>query len=330
MSEENTNEEVQFEDSVEYYRFQKNILIGASQATQPVPMLDKISPTNEVPVMRLIYTIIAFALVLIATLIIMLSNTTRLGYMWYSYLPIFIGVMGLLLTFLVPSRNSSMLGLTSRYIQFYFTEGIRRKSKLYGRVRTSGLDDFMNGVMVLADGRVAVAYETVGQLGHSSIPSVAKRAAQARRNYFITREPTTEEITLTSIRESDVRSNERMLLQLREKNKAENTTFGKYRQMMAETQYRYTHNSMSVNDYTVSQALFIIEDDVKKLEKANAIFINALNSVQLYAQATQITSPYRLSEYITPLLLTSKRGALKDVQFIQKRYEQDQRRKGLR
>lgn len=329
MSEhDNNTQEHAREYDIPTNKFMTNIFKGGMDQTYRMPFLKHISGTDEIPIRNIIMSL-GFAMVLAVFCAYgIMSNTVRAGYMWHFWLLVIISGLTLIVAFIVPSRNTSMLFVAIQYISFVINERVRRLSKRMGRIHSAGISDFSNGVLFFDDGRVGVAFKVVGHLGNSTLPEIAEEAKRARLNYLVTKERTTEDFLITSITESDVSTNINEFLKIRRDND-DDTIQGAYRQFMADTHYKYTVNSMANNDYTVTQTLILIEEDVKKLERAIHILTQAINQYNLYAYCEEITSPTELSEVIAPLLMTSKRGVTTDVKNIQKRYEQEQRESGL-
>lgn len=160
-------------------------------------------------------------------------------------------------------------------------------------------------VLAFDDGDVGVAYAVRGQLSSSTLPAIADYINKERTRYIVTREPTSQEIRLTSIEPNDLGTQRDYLEQLAEGKAAEGTPAGEWASMFAGLQLSYMDNLVKAgNQLTTQQTLILRDVDRQTLNKSVRYFETAAMS-GMYDRVSPIDDPEELRSRLAGVTLGS-------------------------
>lgn len=298
------------------YKFMINIYTPAMHTTRYYKALESITKDANVPTLRVVIALGLFAAAVITWGWLVFSDTSKI---LYTILPGIIGIAGsfiMIMLYLIPSRDKSMLSATGIYLMSRISETARRKQKRRGAFKSFGIRSFKNKVLFLEDGRYGIPIFVEGQRSNSVIPQVAMATAEARRSYYIARPETTEEILFTSIQEVNVETQLNNLMDYYEKADG-NTDADAYRRFMANIYYNQIDKEMAGREYGVKQMVVLMDYDRTNLQNAY-MRIRQAAANGLYTSFERIEEPEPLVNYLSNMLLLSKKGAKNSVKQSKK------------
>lgn len=289
------------------YKFMTNILTNSMHRTTYVKALKKVTMDAQVSFIRLIVFFSLTTIIVIATIRYLLSNIYRAKFTGIPLGIIVFCLFLMLVSYLVSSRNKSMLYSSYLYLLFYFNEKRRILGGVGSRLKTVGILSFKKGIILFEDGSFGLLYDVEGQISRSVLPSVAMQSAEIKSQYLVARTPSSQEMLITSIQEADVTTQLNNLKKYHDKATGDPVTVA-WKRYMSDMQKRYIEDNMVNKDYTVNQVVLIRDDSLELIRKSKNIFESSVKN-GLYSKARLISDK---DEAITRLgvltVMSTRRG----------------------
>lgn len=289
------------------YKFTTNILAKSRHRTRDVRQLKNITPDTQVS-----YSRILISIGLSVVLVTMIGG----AFSWmgprapYMALPtIIIGLMGIVLIvlFILPSRQKSLLTSVGELFMFWFGERSRRALSTNAAFNSVGIDKVENGVIYFANGDVGLMYDVEGQISFSVLPVVANATAEERKRYLVARADTTKEMLLTSVRRADVRSKLDNLKGIYAKAKSNPEPWAEWVQHYSNLCYTYIDENMGLHETQIFQVVILRETTATNLDRARATFENACYN-GMYAHIQPVSDDGEIADRLRALTMLSEKG----------------------
>lgn len=289
------------------YKFTTNILAKSRHRTRDVRQLKNITPDTQVSYSRIF---ISIGLVVLLITVIGGAFTSMGARAPYMALPVLlIGLMGivLIILFILPSRQKSLLSSVLDLFIFWIGERSRRGLTPNAAFQNVGIDEVKNGVIYFSNGDTGLMYDVEGQISFSVLPVVANGTADQRRQYLIARADTTKEMLLTSVRRTDVRSKLDNLKSIYKKAQTNPEPWKEWVQDYATTCYNYIESNMGAHETQIFQVLILRETTVTNLDRARETFENACYN-GMFAHAQAVVEDGEIAQRLRAMTMLSDKG----------------------
>lgn len=180
------------------YKFMTNLYLKPKDRTIYVKQLESLTADPKIPFTRLVIAAAAATISTITFIWLVTSNVPRAVYIGIPAFLILAAILGLIVQYIIPSRDESSLVTVVKLAAERFFERKRRRSAAT-RLASIGIKDIdEDGLIHFDDGNVGVAYAVSGQLTLSTLPAIADQVSAARRDRLVVRSVTTQEVGITS------------------------------------------------------------------------------------------------------------------------------------
>lgn len=289
------------------FKFMTNVTKGAVHQTRYMKSLEKVTMDAQVSYMRMYIAMGIGGLFIFIFGVGALNNTQKLPYIFIPAVLILVSVFIIIVNYLISSRTKSMLVTALKLGAHPYLEGVRRKAKGLGDIKSVGIQGFKKGVITFTNGDKGVLYKIDGNLSLSTLPGVADAVANAKAQYLIARTPTSQEQMIVSISATNVQT---QMAKLREYFTTE--TGHEMRDLWAKAMSLQIQNHITEyisDEFTVVESLIVRDKDIPTLKKSIANFEQSARS-GLYANYRRIMEPSEFAELLGPLTMLSKKGRL--------------------
>lgn len=299
------------------YKFMTSILVRPRDKEIYVKFLEKVTKDAMVPTNRLLLAGVCLLFVAIFAIWLMLIDLDRLPYVFLPTILLMICSSQLAYYLIISTRKKSMLASIFTLLMMKVNEFLRVRSAKYGELTTIGIKSFKKGFLLFEDGDFGVCYAYAGQLGKSTLPAVANELHQMRFDYFIARSETSQEMTITSIKQLDVSNQVKYYKTLFNEHDGTDLQSAWVR-YMASMMNDDVENKIAKNEVSIYQYLILREPNAKDLIKSIRRLESAAKS-GMYSAMRQVVSVDELIESIGALSMISKKGADEHVkkEFIE-------------
>ena len=289
------------------YKFTTNILAKSRHRTRDVRQLKNITPDTQVSYSRIFISIGLVVLLVTSIGATFSAMGARASYMALPVL--IIGLMGIVLIvlFILPSRQKSLLSSVMELFIFWIGERSRRSLAPNAAFQNVGIDEVKNGVIYFSNGDTGLMYDVEGQISFSVLPVVANATADQRRQYLIARADTTKEMLLTSVRRTDVRSKLDNLKGIYKKAQSNPEPWTDWVQDYATTCYNYIESNMGAHETQIFQVLILRETTVTNLDRARETFENACYN-GMYAHVQAVVDDGEIAHRLRAMTMLSDKG----------------------
>lgn len=296
-----------FDQADKTYKFTTNILAKSRHRTRDVRQLKNITPDTQVSYSRILISI---------GLAVMLVTALGAAFSWmgpraqYMAIPVLlIGVMGIVLIvlFILPSRQKSMLASVGELFMFWITERSRRLLSPNAVFNSVGIEKVENGIIYFTDGDVGLMYDVEGQISFSVLPVVANATAEERKRYLVARADTTKEMMLTSVRRADVRSKLDNLKNIYAKAKSNPEPWAEWVEDYSSLCYDYIDSNMGQHETQIFQVLILRETSATNLDRARSTFENACYN-GMYAHVQPVSDDGEIAHRLYAMTMLSEKG----------------------
>lgn len=319
------------DNSDKTYKFMTNILAKSRHRTRDVRQLKNITPDTQVSYGRILIAVGLGVGLITAAGGAFVSLGARTKYVGPPLVIATLACAMLIVLFILPSRQKSMLASVVDLILFWINERSRRLVNPNAAFHTVGIDSVENGVIYFADGDVGLMYDIEGQISFSVLPIVANATAEERHRYFVARSDSTKETMLTSVRKADVRSKLENLQRIYRKANASNEPWQKWVSDYSSLCYDYIDSNMGRNETQIFQSLLLRDSSISGLEKSRQTFEAALYS-GMYARANPVADDAEIAARLSSLTMLSKHGleSLQGVHAVDDVDDDDERSRAER
>lgn len=293
------------------YKFMTNILAPANTRTRYVGLLKGITPDAQVSFSRIIIALAGLMVIAVTTIVILSNAEKKLPYI---AIPTIIGAVMtliLLVVYVLSSRNKSMLSSVFELGQSFAVDRARMSNSKNGEIKSVGISSCENGVLYFDNGDVGLMFAVEGQMSFGMIPAIAHDTASRRQQYYTSRQPTTQEILITSVQRADVRPKLNSCRETYLSAKNSDDPRQEWVAHMSNTMYRYIDDNMAQNDTQLFQTLILREGDIQALKKARELLYSSTRE-GIYANLTPVSDPGEIARRLSPMTLLSIQG-LSDI-----------------
>lgn len=308
MADDNSQQDIDYPG---YKLSMANITAGVRHATRYIKPLEKFTVEPRISFERLVFGLgIGVTLVVIYGLIL-----TKLGAR-FKYVGPWVILMAiasaiLLLLYVLPSRDRSLLSSIMSLAGFQLTEKARLATSKNNRFSGIGIKSCSeDGYLEFNDGMVGRLYRVEGQISRSVLPAVADAAATVRHHYSIQRSESTQETLITSVKPVDVRSKKKYLRDLyfdASEAEREGDKTAEWTKAYANMIYGVIEDNMEQDDTQLFQTLLIRDEDETSLKKSLRVFEDWCGR-GLYARAEAVKSDAEVARLLSGLAMLSRQG----------------------
>lgn len=291
-----------------YFKFMTNILVHPREREIYVAFLKKYTKDAMVPTMRLVIAGLIMLGILIFSAWLLLTDLDRFKYFVIPVFILDIASIQLAYYYIISSRRKSMLASIITMLTLKLSEKVRLKSSKFGELNTLGIKSFKRGYLLFEDGDYGVCYATVGQLDKTTLPQVAEQVHGVRSQYLISRNDTSHEMTITSIKRLNV---DRQIDYYKSVYQANNTdpssltqAWSKYMSQMIKEEME---NKVAKNEVSIYQYLILRDVDPQSLAKSQQMFELACAD-GMYASVRLIVNAEEFLSSVGTLTMISKKG----------------------
>lgn len=299
-------------DAPGYKLTMANILSGARHHTRYVKALEKITVDASISYERIVFGLGVGVAVLVIFALMMTKGPGDFTHTKVWFIPFFVSLLILVILYVLPSRNRSLLRSTFDLLRFQLYERSRRKLLRNSSITSVGIKKCdEDGLIHFDNGDVGYLYNVEGQVSRSILPAVAKAQIQLRHQYLIQRPATLQEKLMTSVKQVDVRSKKRYLRDLYLKTKDSDAPEKEWILHYTSMLHGVIVNNIESDETQLFQALMLRDESELTLEKSVRIFEDAA-SQGMYARAQRITNDADIARYLHSITMLS-RESLEDI-----------------
>lgn len=295
------------DNSDKTYKFMTNILAKSRHRTRDVRQLRNITPDTQVSYGRILIAVGLSVALITAAGGAFASLGARTKYVGAPLIIATVACAMLIVLFILPSRQKSMLSSVLDLIVFWVNERSRRMVNPNAAFTNVGIDSVDNGVLYFSNGDVGLMYDIEGQISFSVLPIVANATAEERHRYFVARADSTKELMLTSVRKADVRSKLDNLKGIYRKANESDEPWQQWVSDYAALCYNYIDANMARNETQIFQVLILRDSSISGLEKARQTFEAAYYS-GMYARVNPVADDAQIAARLSSLTMLSKDG----------------------
>lgn len=278
------------------YKFMVNIYRKPHDGMRYVKMLEAITNSPYIKYKSLFTAVLVFIAVSIPFIATLTLSSSSLYYTGVWIVIGYIASLVLIVMFILPHRNKSLLGAVMGLLRFKLSRRTYHKRPVLSSVGIKSVETDYSGKTLVRflDGKVGRMYKISGVIGLSTLPSVADSVARARANYFIERSHTTTEIMLTRVTRAQFSS---QLINM--KNQVDRINEGEFgdpdsmhniwRKYMIGFNYSYIFDNMRNRDRIVEQFLILRENNEDLLLRAENALMRAASEGMYSNQPVELT-----------------------------------------